>query len=334
MTALVIGGTGIIGRSLCRALVRNSVKVIATSKSLASVPDIAGVVWRRLDFSCESIAPELLQGIDTVYHLGWSTVPASAFRDPALDVTVNVVGSLRLLQAVRDYSDIRVVFASSGGTIYGTSQCGCSREADPVKPLSAHGISKLTVELYLESFWTLYGVNSISLRIGNCYGAMHQLKSGFGAMATFARNALSGEPIIIYGDGGIIRDYIHADDVAEAAISAAQHRDVHGAVNVGTGVGHSLNDIISEIENILRRPVRVSHLEERPFDIPVSILDCSMALRVLGWSPSITFSEGVRRIIEDTNLVMNQQETQDGVPHDASTVRGSSSQSISRYVSR
>jgi UDP-glucose 4-epimerase len=307
MAALVIGGRGIIGRSLCRALARQGLAVTATSVSMANLPIIPGVTWRRLDVACDDISPGLLRSVETVYHLGWCTIPSSAATDPVSDVSTNVVGSLKLLHALREFPHVRLVFASSGGTLYGPSCCRPAREIDAVKPLSPYGISKLAVELYLESFRVLHGINSVSLRIGNCYGVLHPLKKGFGAIATFASNALNNEPMVIYGDGSVIRDYVHADDVAAAAISAAKGNGVHGAVNVGTGVGHSLNDIVSTIERALHRPVKVLHLAKRPYDVPFSVLDSRLALQELGWSPSISFEEGVRRVIRETDSLTTDE---------------------------
>jgi UDP-glucose 4-epimerase len=297
MTALVLGGSGFMGRSLVRQLVAVGERVIATSRAAETQPTAQNVTWRSVDLTTFDDWSMLLDGISTVYHLAWSTIPLTAAADPVGDVATNVVGSLRLIEALRDRPATRLVFASSGGTVYGRLRKIPAAEDDPAQPIGAYGISKLAVEHSIRRQAELGHIDAVVLRIGNPYGISQFSRLEFGAVSTFCKKALEDEPIVIYGDGSVVRDYLHVDDAVDALLLAAQTRSLYRTFNIGSGSGRTLTDIVAAIERTLGRRLKVRHEPARPFDIPVSVLDVARAKAELGWRPKISLEDGIARML-------------------------------------
>ncbi|MFG1416983.1 NAD-dependent epimerase/dehydratase family protein [Xanthobacter sp. V0B-10] len=304
MTSLVVGASGLIGRRLCERLRHSCVGIIATTRGREERPAWPGVQWKALDFATFDAWDRLLEDVDTVYHLAWSTVPSSAANDPVRDVSENVVGTVRLLEAARRAPGVRIVFASSGGSVYGPPQSLPVDEAHPTRPIGAYGISKLTAEHYLETSRAVHGVDAIALRISNCYGPGQHEKKGLGAITLFARAALRRDPITLYGNGDIVRDFVHVEDVVSALVAAGERRNVAGPVNIGSGVGHSLRQVIAKLEAALGRPMVVQRAAPRIFDVKASVLDVSRARERIGWRPTIDLDRGIAMILEELRAEM------------------------------
>jgi UDP-glucose 4-epimerase len=299
MRVVVTGASGFMGRALIHALLARGHSVIATAAGSTRSIDHPRLRWEGLDLGEPNAGWKLiLGGADVIYHLAWSTVPSEASRAPVEDARVNIVGSLSLIQAVRDAQPAaRIVFASSGGTVYGALSTIPATEDHPLRPMSAHGVSKLAVESYLEVARRESGLSSISLRIGNLYGPGQSRDRMFGAVTQFALRALSGEPIRIFGDGSVTRDYVFIDDVVDA-LTLAGNSCHTGPFNIGTGVGHSLNDVAKIVAAEAGHELAIERLGGRAFDVPVSILDPSRANAALGWQARMTFKEGVRKTLD------------------------------------
>lgn len=297
MSNLVVGGSGFIGRHLVARLLEMNERVVATSRHARSRFAAPGLEWYDVDLGTFDAWPRMLEGISTVYHLGWSTTPSTADQDPAADVSENVVGSIRLLDALRD-QPARLVFASSGGAVYGRAERLPVTEDSPTVPHGAHGLSKLTVENHMRLCADTSGLEVAILRIGNAFGPGQQAHPGFGVIANYCRRAASGQPVVIFGDGSMVRDYVYVDDVVDALTRAAQSPLPHRTFNIGTGTGHSLIDVVGTIERVIGRPVQVEFQPLRPFDIPKSVLDASRAATHLGWRARVSFREGIGRTLE------------------------------------
>ncbi|MFG1300156.1 NAD-dependent epimerase/dehydratase family protein [Xanthobacter sp. V3C-3] len=297
MTSLIVGGSGLIGQRLCARLSRQSVGIVATARRMGDLPAIPRVSWKCVDLATCTDWDALLDGVTTVYHLAWSTIPASADPDPARDIIENVVGTVRLLEAARRVPGLRIVFASSGGAVYGPAEGLPVHETHATRPVSAYGISKLMVEHYLEKHRALYGLDAVALRIGNCYGAGQHKHKGLGAVTLFARAALRREAISLFGNGGVVRDYVHVDDVVDALIAAAMRPTVPGPINIGSGVGHSLIEVIGKLEAALGRRIEVQRAAARTFDVSASVLDVSRARERLDWTPAITLDLGIELLL-------------------------------------
>ncbi len=297
MTSIVTGARGFIGSSLIEALSRSGETVVATTRGVPPRCDLPGVRWRSIaNFDLRTWLELLDQDVTTVYHLGWSSIPATANANPGADLADNVATGLNLLEALRHgRCRARLVFTSSGGTIYGRTNVTPTTEDVAPQPMSAYGVSKLAFETYLRVYRENWGVNAIALRIGNPFGPNQDVTRAFGAVTTFIRLALAGTPITLFGDGDIVRDYLFIDDCVEAIMRAGQRRDVHEIINVGSGVGISLLEVIDTLSRLLGRDIERRHAPARDFDVPVSVLSIERAGDLLGWRPRTSFEAGLEQ---------------------------------------
>jgi UDP-glucose 4-epimerase len=299
MTVLVIGGSGFLGRALVERLVATQMEVVATSRTPCHRFALPGLRWRDFDLSRYADDPGFLAGISTVYHLGWSNIPSTADLAPVADLMENVAGSIRLLESIRHHADnVRLVFASSGGTVYGRIGPDPAHEDRPLAPTGAYGLSKATVERYIDFYVQNRGLDAITLRLGNPFGPGQKSARPFGAVTTFCAAALAGRPIVIFGDGSIVRDYLYIDDVVDALLAAAVVLPGHRHFNIGSGVGLSLNEIVDTLSAAMGRRPTVEHRQPRDFDLPISVLDISRARAELGWQPAVPFRDGLARTLD------------------------------------
>jgi len=303
---LITGGTGFIGRHVAQLLASRGHTVTLASRTLPNfkfAPDIAQhISWVQLNIA-NADWDKLLYDVDVVHHYAWTSLPASANTDPAADLAANVTATIRLLDAVKRRR-CRLVFASSGGTVYGITNIEMPiPERTLFAPITAYGASKAAAEIYLNLYRSLHWTDCRIARIANPYGAGQNTGRGQGAVSAFLGKALRNEPIIIWGNGAIIRDYIHISDTADGLVklALAHPGDLGGycTYNIGSGVGHSLNDLISEIERLLGRRLNVEYAEARTFDVPVNILSIERAREILGWRPFLDFSDGLALTLDD-----------------------------------
>lgn len=298
---LVLGGKGFIGSHLVDALLRRGFAVRgfdrANIRPLNDAATAARVAWVDGDFTSEADVAGALEGCDVVYHLVSTTLPQSSNADPVFDVETNVAGSVRmLLQAVKAGVK-KVVFISSGGTVYGVPQSVPITEDHPTHPICSYGITKLAVEKYLHLFKTLHGLDYAVLRLSNPFGERQRIQASQGAVAVFMGKVLRGEKIEIWGDGSVVRDYIYIGDAVSAMVLAADYAGSERIFNIGSGVGVSLRDIVKGIETVSGKKADVSYTAPRAFDVPVSVLDNTRARRALDWAPTTSFAEGLRRLM-------------------------------------
>jgi len=296
MTILVAGGSGFLGRNLIRALLARGQTVRALHHR--SEPPFAapGLAWKRFDLAEPGDWPALLDGVSILYHLAWSTLPEASNDDPVADAT-NIIGTLAMLEAVRQSPVDRVVFASSGGTVYGAVPLGSAHEDHPKAPLSAYGVSKLATEHYLELYARQWGVKSVIARLANPFGPDQELGRNFGVVATFVARALEGQPCTIFGDGRVERDFLYVDDAIAALVAAGTHADASGIYNIGSGEGRSIADVVEAIGESIGRKVAVVHAPARPFDPPRTVLNAARARTQLAWQPQTSFLTGLQRVI-------------------------------------
>ena len=306
MRVLVTGGAGFIGSNLVDALLDDGheVQVLDNlSTGRRSNLDVAltrGAVLHEVDITDAGALSERLHGArpEAVFHLAAQIDVRRSIADPAWDASINVQGTINVLEAARVHGVERIVNSSTGGAIYGDAEAIPSDERTPPLPEAAYGQSKLAAEGYLGLYERLYGQSSVTLRYGNVYGPRQDPLGEAGVVAIFTGLLESGGRPTVFGDGRQTRDYVYVGDVVAANLAAAQ-ADVHGPINVGTGIE---TDVLALIA-ILRELAGVEDVEPlfappRLGELARSCLDITLARDTLGWAPGVTIREGLRLTFE------------------------------------
>lgn len=300
MKCLVLGGGGFIGSHLVEALLARGHCVRCFDRPYVAPLGDAHLSNPNFelyegDLVSETDVAEALVDCDICFHLVSTTLPKSSNADPVFDVESNVLGTVRLLTHAVKSGLKKVVFVSSGGTVYGLPTQVPIPETHPTDPVCSYGISKLAIEKYLGLFKQLYGLDYTVLRLANPYGERQRTHASQGAVAVFLGKVLRAEPVEIWGDGSVVRDYIHISDVVDALFAALEPTGNEHVFNIGAGRGYSLNELLDAIEKVTGRAVDRRYLPGRPFDVPLSVLDIGRARQSLAWSPKTSLHEGLEK---------------------------------------
>lgn len=297
---LVLGGRGFMGSHLVDALLHAGYLVRCFDR-----PHVAPLGDSHLtnpnfelyegDLVSEADVVEALEGCDICYHFVSTTLPKSSNADPVFDVETNLLGTVRLLTHAVKAGVKKVIFVSSGGTVYGVPKQVPIPETHPTDPICSYGITKLAIEKYLGLFKQLHGLDYTVLRISNPYGERQRIQASQGAVSVFLGKALRGESIEIWGDGSVVRDYIYIADVVDAFIAALAPTGDEHVFNIGSGRGLSLNEVLDHIETVTGRTTVRHYTPSRTFDVPKNVLSVERAKQSLGWSPKISFEQGLRK---------------------------------------
>lgn len=302
MKIVIFGGGGFIGSTIAdRLLFHGHDLRIFERPRVAPYRKFAKserVEWMTGDFSSTHDVGDAITSMDVVLHLVSTTLPKNSNDDPIYDVQTNVVATLQMLNAMVAHNVHKIVFISSGGTVYGSPIYLPIDEKHPTDPLVSYGITKLTIEKYLRMYSHLHGIKSVVLRVSNPYGERQRIETAQGAVGVFLHNALKAIPINIWGDGSVTRDYIHVSDVANAFVKAVDYSGDKNFINISSGIGISLNSLIEMIKEVVGKPVVVNYLPGRPFDVPSNVLSNHLAKAELNWTPSISMTEGIARTAE------------------------------------
>lgn len=298
--ALVLGAGGFLGRSLCAALrgAGESVRGFGRSRPQGDLPEFAGVEWVRGELGDVDCLRHAMTGCDRMYHLISTTIPATSNRDPHGDCASNVLATVKMLDLAVEKGIGKVVFVSSGGTVYGIPEQVPIPETAPTEPICAYGVGKLAIEKYLRLYHLLHGLEYAVLRVSNPYGERQEIGGSLGAVSVFTSKAVRGEVIEIWGDGEVVRDYVHVDDVVLAMHRAMEYQGTMRLFNIGSGEGCSLNQLLELLEELLGRPVSRRYAAARSTDVPINILDVSRAENHLGWRPVVSLRDGLRRLAD------------------------------------
>src|ERR1700722_3100645 len=293
MNVLVIGGSGFIGSHVVDKLLahRHSVRVFDRRPERFRAP-LAGVDYRFGEFADEMTLVEALSGIDVVYHLVSTTVPGTADLDPKTDVRDNLIGTINLLDSIQRLGLSRILFLSSGGTVYGVPDTIPIPETHPLRPINSYGIVKAAIEHYLEMYRRTRGFSPVIVRASNPFGPRQAHSGVQGVISTFLRRILVGEPIEIWGDGTVVRDYLEVSDLAELCVRVGTSAS-KGAYNAGSGHGLSVNEVVEAVRKVTGADVKVIYKPARPVDVPRSVLDCSRAKNDFGWECETAFDSGL-----------------------------------------
>ena len=299
MKCVIFGGGGFIGSAIADRLLKDghALRIFERPRVVPyrEFESSERIEWVTGDFSSTHDVSDAVDGADVVLHLVSTTLPKGSNDDPIYDVQTNVVASLQMLNAMVASKVGRILFISSGGTVYGNPVYLPIDEKHPTDPLVSYGITKLAIEKYLHLFEHLHGIKAISLRVANPYGERQRVETAQGAVGVFLHRAINGIPLDIWGDGSVTRDYIHVSDVAEAFVKATEYNGTKRTFNISSGVGISLNDLIGMLEVVIGRPIERNYLPGRPFDVPASVLCNNLALEELNWAPRIPMSSGIER---------------------------------------
>lgn len=289
--ALILGGTGFIGQHLAEALQRNChVSIYGRTKTNDRFPFIEG------NFSEETNFERLLAdgSVDVVYHLVSTTVPKEDTEDIAQEVNDNVLPTLRLLETMRKTVTPRLIFVSSGGTVYGEASGAAHTVDDCCKPICGYGMQKLVIEEYLAFYRRRYGLNCRVARLSNPYGLPSKKPRGQGIIPIFLEKLAKGEPIMLYGD--TVRDYIHIEDAVAALVSISEYTGEAHCLNIGSGNPVRLTELVYMMEEITGK--HFSRIEQKPIracDVMENVLDISETVCELNWQPQISLAVGIER---------------------------------------
>ncbi|PZR86847.1 MAG: NAD-dependent epimerase [Stutzerimonas stutzeri] len=304
---LILGAGGFVARHVATLLAMRGESVRLAARSATPVIDTMLARGMTAVFGDLRDADwgALLQGVDVVHHYAWSTVPSTADRDPLGDIDGNVRPTLALLEAMRARGGGRVLFASSGGTVYGHLRQIPVSEDQPVEPVSIYGVGKATIERYLSVYKNQHNIDARIARLSNPFGVGQSLAGNQGAATLFLHQSMANDPIHIFGDGSVVRDYVHIADAADALVALATLAlppEAPHVFNIGTGVGVSLNEILIVLERCLDRKINIRRVAGRAYDVPINVLDVRRARQWLGWSPQLNFEEGMLRAISDLRI--------------------------------
>src|SRR5215831_18895959 len=302
-TYLVTGGAGFIGSHLCEELVRRGHTVRAADSLItgkrSNLDHVPGVEFLEGDLADLPFAERAVEGMQYVLHqAAIPSVPRSV-KDPITSNRANVDSTLNVLVAARDAGAKRVVFAGSSSA-YGNTPTLPKHEEMPTAPLSPYALQKVVGEQYLQMFTRLYGLQTVSIRYFNVFGPRQDPSSPYsGVISVFATALLENRPPMIYGDGGQTRDFTYVANVVDGVLRACEAQGASGEViNVATGGRISLNQLFQTMKALVRGTVDPIYAEPRAGDVRDSQADISKARRILGYEPTISFEEGLRRTVE------------------------------------
>ncbi len=300
---LVLGGRGFIGSHLVDALLERGYVVRCFDRPRVQPLGDLHLENERFelyegDFVSEADVAGALQGCHACFHLVCTTLPKSSNADPIFDVESNVLGSVRLLNQALKSGLKKIIFLSSGGTVYGVSEQIPILETHPTDPVCSYGITKLSIEKYLHLFHVLYGLDYTVLRLANPFGEGQRVQASQGAVAVFLGKILRGEPIEIWGDGSVVRDYIYIHDAVDAMLAALERTTSERVFNIGSGRGHSLNELIDLMEAVTGRTADRRYLAGRQFDVAANVLSIGRAKQLLDWSPKVGLDSGLRSVAD------------------------------------
>jgi UDP-glucose 4-epimerase len=304
MRTCVIGGGGFIGAHLIAALLASGRDVIALGRR-ASRPEKlpAKATYLMCDYGDRVSLRQAIADCGEVIDLAYATVPQTSFANPVFDLQSNLTPAVALLEEARDHPHLRrLVITSSGGTVYGVADRLPIIEEDRTAPISPYGITKLTIERYAAMFFQIYGVPSIIVRPANAYGLGQRPFTGQGFIATAMGKIIQNEEVVIFGESGTIRDYIHVRDIADGIVSALDHGQAGEIYNIGSSVGRSNRDVLDAIAPLAQQAdlsMRVNTIAPRSFDVPANVLSFGKLLHCAGWQPRVAFEEGLAEMWDE-----------------------------------
>lgn len=294
MRYLVLGANGFIGQNLVKKLLKSDVELIAFDRMFNSF-NSERFTKIKGEYSIDTDFDELLKGVDIVFHLISTTIPNSD-KPYDLEIEENVFPTLKLLDACVKNKVKKIVFISSGGTVYGESELIPFKEDINTVPICSYGIQKLIIEKYLHLYYHKYGLDYSVIRLANPYGPGQNPNGSVGAVTVFLNKAINNQVIHIYGDGNNIRDYIYIDDVVTGIKNISEKNLKYKVINLGSGIGTSLNEIIKFLKINVNKDLQIKYYPKRINDVEYSVLDTSLYTKLFPEHTFISLEEGIKRM--------------------------------------
>jgi UDP-glucose 4-epimerase len=304
MKILITGGAGFIGSHLADAYIASGYEVVIVDNLSTGLRENLPPAARF--YEVDLLENDALREVfyqekpDIVSHQAAQVDVRHSVSDPRFDARTNIMGGVNLLELVRETAVKYVIFASTGGAIYGDPDYSPMDELHPLRPISPYGIAKLTIEKYLDYYHRVYHLAYTSLRYGNVYGPRQNPKGEAGVVGIFCEQMLQGEQPIINGTGEQTRDYVYISDVIKANLLVTIQREslLQAIFNVGTGLETSVNQIFRQLQAVLGTNFEPCHLPSKKGEQQRSILDCQQIHRQLGWQPTVDLATGLQWTVE------------------------------------
>ncbi|MFA1015974.1 epimerase [Dubosiella newyorkensis] len=302
MNILILGAAGFIGTNLTIKLAENKDdQITLVDKKMSYFSKIKKFNFSNVKFKESSLDENMdfsiLKGQDIIYHLVSTNTPSTSNQHISQDIQANVLFTSNLLDSCVENEVKKVVFISSGGTVYGReNKCPLS-ENTPTNPISSYGVQKIMIEKLLYLYNYKYGMDYRIIRLTNPYGPYQRPNGVLGAVTTFTYKALKGEEIQIFGDGTVIRDFIYIDDVVRAILNIVNGENKYRTFNLGCGYGISIKEVLETVKKVVGKDIQVVYKNGRSVDVPVNYLDISRYEKYYGKLNPVSLEDGIKKTV-------------------------------------
>ncbi|MBI4707268.1 MAG: NAD-dependent epimerase/dehydratase family protein [Candidatus Omnitrophica bacterium] len=301
MKVLVTGGAGFIGSHIVDMLIAEGFEVVVVDD--LSTGNEGNLNKKALFYRLDIQHPELekiflKERPDYIAHQAAQKDVRVSVADPIYDAKINILGSINILQNCLKYNVKKVVFASTGGAIYGEQETFPAPESHPLKPISPYGITKLVVEQYLHYYKVIHGLDYVSLRYANVYGPRQDPHGEAGVVAIFIQKMLNGLQPVINGDGEQTRDFVYVEDVARANVLSLKNNTTAQVFNIGTGTETSVRMLFNYLKDFINPSIREKHGPPQQGEQKRSVIACDRAKEFLHWAPSLDLIDGLKKTYE------------------------------------
>ena len=314
MNVILLGAAGFIGTNLAIRLSetgRDHITLIDKDKSFFKHIEklkLNNIEIKQSEFEEDTDFKSFLKQQDVVYHLISTTVPTTSNQRIPDELSKNIITTSRMLEACVECGVKKVVFISSGGTVYGKESSCPLKEETPTYPITSYGVQKITIEKLLYLYKYTHKLDYRVIRLANPYGPYQRPNGILGAVTTFTYKALKNEEIVVYGDGTVIRDFIYIEDAVRGIINIVEGESEYTTFNLGSGYGTSIHEVIDTIEEVLGTDLNIIYKEARKVDVPVNYLDISRYEKAYGRLNPSDLKNGILKTAEFIKYYYNIQE--------------------------